>query len=775
MSGKYIYVAFGAFLGVLCSLVKLFPFLLLTILYLYALTKLKKVKKVQMVLIILLSFVFFLKGEWAVSHNYSRIPSTKTVFYIEYIQNPIIDGDLLKVQGMERQYKEKVLLRYQITSEEEKKYLQNQSLYGSLCQVVGTLKKPSTAKNPNGFDYRNYLANNSIFWVVDLQKSPLQNCKPLHSSPSVFLKQLRYTGINYLENKFPKEIAGLSAALIFGDSNMLDPDLLGDYQRTGLVHLLAISGLHVSLFMGMIYFLGLRCGLTRQFMTNFLLILLPVYVILTGSSPSVIRSALMICLILIAEKWKHHLRLITIDAICLAFILYLFVSPMVIFNIGFQLSFLVSFAIILAAPNILSSFQGNMAKMAATSLTAQLSAMPLLLYHYFQISLIGIAANLLYIPLFSFVYLPAVYVLLVLQLLIGETPRILMILLQRIIEQSNRFIEVLGNVPFTNLIPGRPHNILIIFYILLIASFFFVWESSPYKNRRVHLVVLAVIVLSIQPCWNWLNPYGEVTMIDVGQGDSILIHLPYGRGNYLIDTGGSLEFLEDRWKKRSKPFEVGRDVVVPFLKGKGITTIDKLILTHGDMDHIGGASSILSELKVKQILMPSVTEPSETEQLIAKEALKQGIPVLKVSIGSHWQQGNSHFYILSPRRNFTGERNRGSIAMVANIGGLSWFFGGDLDQEGEEDIKGNFPHLTIDVLKAGHHGSKTSSAPAFLEQIKPKIALISAGEHNRFGHPHQEVLDRLEALHTKIYRTDQQGAITYNFYGGNGTFSTYLP
>ena len=775
MSGKYIYVAFCAFLGVLCSLVKLFPFLIITFLYLLALAKLKRFNRVQFLLIILIGFVFYLKGEWAGTHNHSKFPSSKTVFSIEYIQDPLIDGDLLKVQAKENQYHEKVLLRYQINSEEEKKILQNQSFYGCLCKVKGTLKKPSTAKNPNGFDYQRYLTTKDIFWVIDIQQSPLQNCKPIKLSPSVFIKQLRFTGINYLKRNFPEEIAGLSAALIFGDTTILDPELLSDYQRTGIVHLLAISGLHVSLFIGMIFYIGLRCGLTRQFMTNFLLLLLPVYVLFTGSSPSVIRSALMIALILIAGKWKHHLKLITIDAISLAFILFIFVSPMVIFDIGFQLSFLVSFAIVLAAPKILKKYQGNMAKMAATSVTAQLSAMPLLLYHYFQLSLIGIAANLLYIPLFSFVYLPAVYVLFVIQLLVGSTPRILIFLVQKIIELSNKLIEVLGNMPYTNFIPGRPHTLINISYIILISSIFYIWESGPYFKKRVHLIVLGVTLVTLQPCWNWLNPYGEVTMIDVGQGDSILIHFPHGRGDYLIDTGGSLNFLEEKWKQQSKPFEVGRDVVVPFLKGKGITKIDKLILTHGDMDHIGGASSILSELNVKQILMPSVTEPSETEQLITKEATRQGIPVLKVSSGDTWHQSESNFYIVSPKKNFTGERNRGSITIVAEIGGISWFFGGDLDQEGEEAIIQQYPNLTIDVLKAGHHGSKTSSAEAFINQIKPKAALISAGEHNRFGHPHQEVLQRLEAVNAKIYRTDQQGAITYLFYRGNGTFSTYLP
>jgi competence protein ComEC len=177
----------------------------------------------------------------------------------------------------------------------------------------------------------------------------------------------------------------------------------------------------------------------------------------------------------------------------------------------------------------------------------------------------------------------------------------------------------------------------------------------------------------------------------VGQGDSILIHLPYGKGNYLIDTGGSLQFNESQWRIKSNPFEVGKDVVVPYLKGKGITKIDKLILTHGDMDHIGGTFSILKEIDVNQILMPSVAEPSNTELAIASEARKKRIPVVHVSDGDFWENIDSYFYILSPEKNFTGVRNRGSIVLYAKIGGLTWFFGGDLDQEGEEEVIKKYP------------------------------------------------------------------------------------
>ncbi|MFJ7727010.1 DNA internalization-related competence protein ComEC/Rec2 [Neobacillus sp. NPDC097160] len=775
MNGKYLYFAVAALLGALCSFVSLLPFLLVTSIYLTVLTKYKRFRKPELFVVLVIFAVFFLAGERSETNNKSAIPEAHANFILEYSQDPKIDGDLLQVQAVDKQFKEKLLIRYKLKSLEEKTALHNKSFYSCLCKVSGTMKKPSIAKNPNSFDYRRYLATKEIYWIVEIQENPLQHCYTLNPSPLVAIKQLRFTGIRFLEKNFPPEMASLSAALIFGDRNMLDPELLGDYQKTGIVHLLAISGLHVSLLIGMVFYIGIRCGLTRQFMTNFLLIMLPVYVILTGGSPSVIRAALMIFLVLLTVKWKSRIKLLPIDAISLGFILFLLFTPLVIFDIGFQLSFSVSFAIILSAPHILKKYQENGTRMLVTSTAAQLAALPLLLYHFFEVSMVGILANLLYIPLFSFVYLPGLYILFFIQLLFGKTPQILIDLLLKIINLSNQLIDFLANFSFGRFIPGKPNMIMLIIYLLLIVALFLIWEAGAYSKKRLHLVGLAVMLLTFQSCWNWLNPYGDVTMIDVGQGDSILIHLPHGKGNYLIDTGGTIGFGEEKWSQRTKPFEVGRDVVVPYLKGKGITRIDKLILTHGDMDHIGGAISILTELEVKQILLPSVTEPSETERTIIQMAKKQGIPVVHVSAGDHWKRNESEFFVLSPEENFSGERNSGSIAFIAHIGGVNWFFGGDLDQDGEAKIIKEFPNLKVDVLKAGHHGSKTSSAEDFIQQIKPQVALISAGEKNRFGHPHQEVLNRLNDTKTIIYRTDLQGAITYRFSHGNGTFSTYLP
>ncbi|MFP7297565.1 DNA internalization-related competence protein ComEC/Rec2 [Neobacillus niacini] len=772
MNNKCFYFAVAALLGVLSSFFFFLSVFFCFILYFYLLYMFKNFTRQQLVTVLVLFFTFFYTGQHTITHNTTKLPDALTNFYLKYTENTKVDGDLLQVMAFDIQYKEKLLIRYKIKSEAEKEALKNTIFYGRICHVYGILADPSIAKNHNAFNYRKYLAGKQIYKIVEVDHNPLNKCAEVKSTPITFIKKVRFTGIKYLEKHFPAEIAALSAALIYGDRSMFAPEVLINYQKTGIVHLLAISGLHVSLLIGMVFYLGLRVGLTRQFMINFLLFLLPVYAILTGASPSVIRAVLMLFLVLLVVRWKKQIKLSPMDVISLTLMIYVFFSPLIIFDAGFQLSFSVSYGIIISAYSIFPRYKGILSAMVVTSIIAQLAAIPILLYHFFEISFIGILANLLYIPLFSYVFLPGFYLLYLIQLIFGAAPSFLITFFMKIITLANGLIEKLADLSFAQLVTGRPNMLLFIIYLVIIVTIFLTWEAGLYQKQRLKVILLAFILITFQNIWNWANPFGEVSMIDVGQGDSILIHYPFGKGTYLIDTGGTIQFEEDEWKKSANPFETGRDVVVPFLKGKGITKLDKLILTHGDSDHIGGALAVLKEIEVSQIIMPSVAEQSNLESDIIQEAKIKGIPVIMVAEGSYWENEKSKFYVLSPKENFQGERNSGSIAITANIGGLNWFFGGDLDQEGEERIITKYPNLKIDVLKAGHHGSKTSTSEQFISKIKPAVSWISVGEHNRYGHPHDEVLEQLE--NTTIYRTDIHGAITYRFYQESGTFSSFL-
>jgi competence protein ComEC len=775
MNGKAVYFSFVSLLAVLSSTHSFLLFFFLTLLYLFFLFKIKHFSFLQLLIFLSVFLLFYTSSQMKMSTNKTKITDSQTEFYIRFSYDPKIDGDLLQVIGNELRFKEKIILRYQIQSKEEKESLGNKNFYGYICKTKGELKKPKQAKNENAFNYQKYLEKRGIFWILNTKQVDFENCIVEKVNVHLLLKKIRFQGIKYLENHFPPEISSLSSALIFGDRSLLEPEMLSNYQRVGIIHLLAISGLHVSLFIGMLYFIGLRLGATRDFMIKFLLVLLPIYAMLTGGSPSVIRAVLMIFLVMATIKWRNIIKMEPIDTISLALMIFLLINPLIVLDVGFQLSFSVTFAIVNSAPIILRKVKSNLSKMIVTSLIAQFSSLPFLLFHFYGSSLISIIANLIFIPFFSFFLLPGVYLLFLFQLVFGMIPSWIMKWFIKFIHLSNDVSGWLSHLSFAEWIPGRPSPIFLIMYSIVIISIFVFWERKHSTKQMIILIFLSCFLFSFQLIWNRVSPVGEVTMIDVGQGDSILIHLPYHQGNYLIDTGGSMQFEEEQWQKQKKIYDVGKDVVVPYLKSKGITRIDKLILTHGDMDHIGGSFAVLDELDVNQIVMPFVKEPSDMEQAIVKDAKKKRIPVIKVSEGDFWKNNAGVFTVLSPEKNFFGERNRGSVTIYAQMGGLTWFFGGDLDQEGEERIIKKYSNLTFDVLKVGHHGSKTSSLEEFLDQGNPKISLVSVGEKNRYGHPNDEVIKKLNRIHSTIYRTDKQGGITYRFYLNKGTISSFLP
>ncbi|MCF2132535.1 MBL fold metallo-hydrolase, partial [Strepomyces sp. STD 3.1] len=233
-------------------------------------------------------------------------------------------------------------------------------------------------------------------------------------------------------------------------------------------------------------------------------------------------------------------------------------------------------------------------------------------------------------------------------------------------------------------------------------------------------------------------------------------------------------FQQEEWEKRQTTFSVGKDIVHPYLKSKGITSITKLIITHGDHDHGGSALELLDLVDVKELVLGKKELFSELEQELVRETMKRGTPLTLVGSGDVWKEGEHTFNVLAPF-GMEEDTNEQSIVIYTVFGNQRWLFTGDLGEEGEQKLIETFPALEVDVLKVGHHGSKTSTSTFFLEEIQPSYGLVSAGENNRYNHPHHEVLERLEQNHVKIFRTDKQGALIYCFSRKAGTFQTTLP
>ena len=589
------------------------------------------------------------------------------------------------------------------------------------------------------------------------------------------LKKVRVNGIHYIESNFPNETIPLATALLFGSSDLITQNTMDNYRELGIVHLLAISGLHITIIVAIVYNLLLRIGLTREKCIVILLVCLPIYGILTGASPSVNRSVFMTMLFLVGRRWVKSGQFVAIDVIAMTFLIYLFVDPYVLFNVGFQLSFLVTFTLLLSAPYILKMTQHPISLLLTTSFLSMLCSAPILLYFFFEFSIISVLVNILYIPVFNVILLPYLLFVFVLHLLLGSLIDPLLYPLNEMIIFTNNLTEKIADLPWNTIVLGRPSMLFILLYGWGLFLFFVLWEKGVKGMKKFFLFLFPFILFLGQYMLTNLSLDGEVTFLDVGQGDCIFIRLPFGKGNYLIDTGGGLTFDKQPWQERDHAFDVGEDTVVPFLKSKGVTTIDKLILTHGDTDHAGSAEAILQEMKVQELVLSDRKEKNELERKLIGMAQSEGIAIRNVHAGDSWRVGENRFYILSPEGNSQGDSNNGSIVLYTELGGLKWLFTGDLEAEGEEKLMKKNPTLNVDVLKVGHHGSKSSTTEDFLERISPQWAIISVGENNRYQHPHQEVLDRLQKNEINIYRTDQLGAITYTFRKETGTFSVQNP
>lgn len=725
-------------------------------------------KKTLLVFIVAV-FVFLCSSAWYLYtdlHNKTNLSSGIKTIEFQIISPINLDGDKLSTI-VKTSANEKLQLNYYIKTIEEKDQLTSLSI-GNQCALKGSLSKPSSARNPNSFNYQTYLYRKNIHWIFQPESISISQCQKTKEGLYLYLMIKRQQGIELIERYFPLDVIGIVQALMFGERASITDEILSSYQSQGIVHLLAISGLHVGFLTGLVFFLLIRIGVTREHATTMLMMILPFYMVIAGGAPSVLRACLMTMLLLISIKWKNKLS--PLDAVSIACIIILFYNPYLIFEAGFQLSFIVSYSLILSG-KILKSTGHFFGMILKVTTIAQISALPVILTNFYEISLISIPLNMFFVPLYSLFILPLTLATFLSLLIFAPLGELFVLLLTYVLRITNSIVTWISSYQFGILTFGKPAFLFIGLYILSIFFLFYSWERN--KNTNVALTIFLVVCVT-HYFSSYLNPYGEVTVLDIGQGDTIFIRLPYQRAAYMIDVSEKLSFGKEDWQERKKSYSVSSDVVIPFLKSKGIRKLDSLIITHGDFDHIGGAATLMNEIEIKKLLLGQGNNENNLEKQIITMANKKDIPIMIVKSGDYWKIDQTIFYVLAP----TGKKssaNDQSIVIFTELGGVRWLFTGDLEEEGERDLLHRFPKLEVDILKAGHHGSRTSSTELLLEHTKPKIALISVGRNNRYKHPHQEVLDRLKKHEVEIFRTDQQGGIVFKFTKKKGTFTVMIP
>ena len=476
---------------------------------------------------------------------------------------------------------------------------------------------------------------------------------------------------------------------------------------------------------------------------------------MAGGAPSVWRAVSVTILVLLASSGRVKVRLddaLAISAAC--FILY---QPFVLFQPGFQLSYLAACSLIYSSGILAKAKTAIGVSFLVTSIS-QLSLYPVLLFIFMNCPfhhLLLISFMFLCIQL---IILPANIVLLIMTSVLPKVADLLFMVYEPFREIVGAVTSWISSLPYQLWTPGKPDALLGVSCCCGSLVFFIRCEEGVNVFKSLPIVLVPALVIHFIP---YMDSSLKVTFLDVGQGDSIVIELPYRQAVYVIDTGGTITFGEPNWKTPTKQFEVGRKIVVPYLKGRGITTIDKLIISHADADHMEGADEVLEEIKVAEIHISPGSELEIAMKDIIQIAEDKRIPMLSMKEGVSWTKGNSTFHYVAPKEG-KYDGNASSLVLFMKTSGPSFLFTGDMEKEGEAQFLRDYGHSDFGsvILKAGHHGSRTSSTEPFVDALRPELTIFSAGRNNRYGHPHPEVVETFEKYGLPTMSTAEFGSIT---------------
>lgn len=642
----------------------------------------------------------------------------------EVNQARIIDfemtGDALKLELKQNQ---NYIAYYQITSLQEKKWLSENLEYEMIISFQGEYQLPSTNTNFYQFSYRNYLKSQNIYWQIQIEK--INYLKSNHSFKSIVKNGIQKR-IDYIHSNDT-----YLSLFLLGSKKNYDDEI---YMKLGVSHLFCISGMHFSFFLT--FFLCFFKDRKKAQLYAFPVMLF--YAWMIGFSISVIRVLGSMLFSLCHGKKYLSLH----EFYILFFCILLCLNPYRIYDIGFLYSFVVSDALIISA----HYFQKKRAlsKMFTMSLISFIASIPITLTNQYELQFTSILWNLIYIPFVSYILFPLSFFVLIFPICFP-----IFSFLISILEYGNQIVEKILPSAVIFRKPG------ICFYILFICCFYSK-KSLRYKT------IMIVCLLCILKVTTYFYPK-ELVMFDVGQGDSFLIR---GKKTILVDTGGKFNYQKENWQLK-KTSSYAERVIIPYLKATGIIKIDYLILTHGDYDHMGESISFVEHFPVKNVILNHDTY-NDLEQELIFLLKEKGINYLQnvtsISAADLQLQFLNH--------TMYDNENDNSNVIYLELGTLKTLFMGDASTKVETDLLKQYQLSDIDILKVGHHGSKTSTSRKLIDVITPQYALISVGKNNRYGHPDKQVLNRLKQ--SKIYRTDEHGSVVFKFKNHKLDIESYL-
>lgn len=623
-------------------------------------------------------------------YPFKSVFNTNDTEFIGIVEDYIIKDNQIKIS---LKSKERIIVTYKYTG----KVFNNLS-YGDKIKVTGVLKEPSTNNIFNNFNYKKYLYNKKIYYIIEASKiDKIQN----NNNHIYTIKNLLYTRINSLKS------SNYIKALLFGD-NKLDKEIKTSYQINGISHLFSVSGFHINFITSIIYFYLDRVTYNKKIKYITVDIFLVLYLLLCNTT-SLLRCTVMNILLSINYLLKLDIK--KIDIVLLTLILCITINPFIIYDIGFIYSYTISFFLILYKNKYKTN--NKLLKIIYISLISFLVSLPINIYTSYEINFLSIILNIIIVPIVSLILLPLSLLTLIFPILDN-----ILYLITSILEKISLYTS---NINIFKQILSKPSIILIIIYYLVIILILS-------KNKHYYLILILLIFHKTIPLY---NSNLEVVMFDVGEADSMLISTPSKKVNILIDTGRGIDINN----------------IIIYLKSIGISKLNYLIITHGDEDHIGGALYLIDNFKVDNVILNKGDYTELEVELIThlkNKNIKYTNNINKIPLLG------SYMYLLNTKK-FSNE-NDNSIVTYFEYQKYKFLFMGDSSSKTEEYLINNYNLTNISFLKVGHHGSNTSSSPLFINKITTKVSLISVGRNNFYHHPNKEVLTNLS--NSVIYRTD---------------------
>lgn len=620
---------------------------------------------------------------------------------------------------------------------------------GAVVIVSGKLERIAAPRNPGGFDSRQYYACSHIYY--SLRDGVIEKQSESHSEYGQFLAVLKEKLCLSLEKAAGKE-AALFQAIVLGEKGELEDEEKLRYQMGGIMHIIAISGLHVSILGVGLYNLLKKAGFGIWFSGLAVLFLMLQYGILTGGSVSALRA---VCMLFLSVGAKILGRIYdSMTALSIAAILLLMDSPAYLYSSSFLMSFGAVLGIGLTAPALEAMIKPKtrLFKCLLSSAAVQISMLPILLYFYGEVSLAGIFLNLLVLPTAGIV-LASGFAAMLLGVFCIPGAKLAALPGRILLFLYETCCKIAGNLPFCTWIGGRPLWQQVVIYYGILLGFLLLAQYAKIKSLAAKRILCAFLLAAgVAALWKIPQKQLVITALDVGQGDCILVEVP-GGGSFLIDSGSS---------SRNK---VAQYDLVPCLKAKGIRRLDGIFVSHTDADHISGIQELLemidkrlTTIQVETLILPGWKNMPEEGEKLKKLAKACGITVIKGNAGQKFRSGELNFSILSPCKDAAGENiNEEALVLMIDYKDFKGLFTGDIGEETEKSLMDMWED--VNLLKVAHHGSRYSTCQEFVDRVKPELALISCSKNNTYGHPSKEVIDRLKEAGCQVEYTMKNGAI----------------